>query len=49
MGLRLKGSMKVSHFTLEVDLSFKNTGEVDWFIRWADRLRRFNPPVGEGK
>lgn len=45
MGLRLKGSMRVAHFTLEVDVSLKNTADVDWFIRWADRLRRFNPPV----
>ena len=48
MGLRLKGSMKVSHFILEVDLSFKNTGEVDWFINWAERIRRFHSPVREG-
>lgn len=48
MGLRLKGSMKVSHFTLEIDLSFKSPGEVDWFIKWAEKLRRFHSPVRDG-
>ena len=48
MGLRLKGSMRVSHFTLEVDLSFKNTREVEYFIDWTERLRLFHEPVREG-
>jgi len=42
--LKLKGSMRVSHFTLEVDLDFKSTREVKNFIDWAERLRNFHPP-----
>ena len=42
--LRLKGSMDVSYFTLEVDATFKDTQEVQKFIEWAERLRRFHVP-----
>ena len=42
--LKLKGSMQVSHFALEVDSEFKSPGDVEKFIEWAERLRIFHPP-----
>ncbi len=42
--LKLKGSMQVSHFKLEVDSEFKSTGDVETFIEWAERLKTFHPP-----
>ena len=42
--LKLKGSMQVSHFTLEVDSEFKSTGDIEKFIEWAKKLRVFHPP-----
>lgn len=42
--LRLKGSMQVSHFTLEVDSEFKSPGDIEKFIEWAEKLRIFHPP-----
>lgn len=43
--LRLKGSMQVSHFTLEVDSEFKRPDDVEKFIEWAEKLRNFHPPL----
>jgi len=42
--LKLKGSMRVSHFTLEVDSEFKSPGDIEKFIEWAEKLRIFHPP-----
>jgi len=44
MTLKLKGSMRVSHFILEVDSDFKSPEDVEKFIEWAERLRIFHPP-----
>ena len=42
--LRLKGSTRVSYFTLEVDIEFKNTSEVENFLSWFDRTSMRYPP-----
>ena len=42
--LKLKGSMQVSHFTLEVDSEFKSPSDIEEFIEWAEKLRIFHPP-----
>ena len=47
--LRLKGSMDVSYFTLEVDVTFKDPKEVENFIDWAETLRRFRGPKRDVK
>lgn len=46
MGLRLKGSMKLSHFTLEIDLGFKDINEVERFINWTERMQCFHQVRG---
>lgn len=40
--LRLKGSMDVYFFTLEVDAEFKALADVEKFIEYCERLRRFH-------
>lgn len=42
--LRLKGSMPVSYFTLEVDAEFKTPEDVEKFIEWCERMIRFHSP-----
>ena len=34
--LRIKGTPRVSYFTLEVDMEFKNTNEVESFLSWFE-------------
>jgi len=46
--IKLKGSVKIYFFTLEVDSDFKNVGEVEQFIEWVERMRRFHAPQKEG-
>ena len=39
--------MRVSHFTLEVELEFESTTELEKFIKWVESLRNFHPPQKE--
>ncbi len=41
--LRLKGTLPVSFFSLEVDIEFKNTGDVEFFLDWSNKVSKIYP------
>ena len=45
--LRIKGTTRVSYFTLEVDMEFKNTNEVETFLSWFDLTKMKYPPTSK--